>query len=45
MKFLIVNPSTLPILIRFGLEYSPHDLVLKYPYPVNVQRQFYKEFD
>ena len=31
MKFLIVEPSPLPILIPLGPKYSPHDPVFKYP--------------
>ena len=31
MKFLIVEPSPLPILIPLGPKYSPQDLVFKYP--------------
>ena len=31
MKFLIVEPSPLPILIPLGPKYSPQDPVLKYP--------------
>ena len=31
MKFLIVEPSPLPILIRLGPKYSPQDPVFKYP--------------
>ena len=33
MKFLIVEPSPLPILIPLGPKYSPQDPVFKYPYP------------
>ena len=32
MKFLIVEPSPLPILIPHGPKYSPQDPVFKYPY-------------
>ena len=31
MKFLIVEPSPLPILIPLGPKYSPQDPVFKYP--------------
>ena len=31
MKFLIVEPSPLPILIPIGNKYSPQDSVFKYP--------------
>ena len=33
MKFLIVEPSPLPILIPLGPKYSPQDPVFKYPLP------------
>ena len=33
MKFLIVKPSTLPILIPLGPKHSPQDPVFKYPKP------------
>ena len=35
MKFLIVEPSPLPILIPLGPKYSPLDPVFKYPLPDN----------
>ena len=31
MKFLIVEPSPLPIIIPLGPKYSPQDPVFKYP--------------
>ena len=33
MKFLIVEPSPLPIRIHLGPKYSPQDPVFKNPYP------------
>ena len=33
MKFLIVEPSTLPILIPLGPKYLPQDPVVIDPYP------------
>ena len=33
MKFLIVEPSLLPILIPLAPKYSPQDPVFKYPLP------------
>ena len=38
MKFLIVEPSPLPILIPFGPKYSPHDPILDVgiPYEITV---------
>ena len=34
MKFLIVEPSPLPILIPLVLKYLSQDPVFKYPYPM-----------
>ena len=36
IKFLIIGPSPLPILIPLGSKYSPQDPVFKYPYPAFI---------
>ena len=40
MKFLIVEPSPLPILIPLGPKYSPRGPVFKYPWPAFVPYYF-----
>ena len=39
MKFQIVKPSELSIIIYFGPRYSPQDRVLEYPLPVTSTDQ------
>ena len=40
MKFLIVEPSPLSILIPLGPKYSPQDPVLKYEFNHNTTNKF-----
>ena len=42
MKFLIVKPSPLPILISLGPKYSPQDPVFKYPSIINIKGKHVK---